>query len=150
MNKIILSDIEKSKEIYPIVLNKIRKYGQKMYKISIVDFINTPDASDKKFKTLLRKLHEITGKDISLIDSYMDGWDTGWKEEDFQDLSFRISLSEPKIIKNISQEEISEIYTIVKSENYKANANDFIERKFSRLFNDYFQRLLEINLQYLL
>jgi hypothetical protein len=150
MNKIILSDIEKSKEIYPVVLNEIRKYGQKMHEVSIVDFLGVSEPSDKKFKILLRKLHEITEKDISLIDSYIDGWDTGWKEEDFQNLSFKISLSEPKIIKNISQEEISEIYTIVKTENYKANANDFIERKFSRLFNDYFQELLEINLKYLL
>jgi hypothetical protein len=131
-------------------LNEIRKYGQKMHEKSIVDFLNAPEASDKKFKILLRKLHKITEKDIPLIDSYIDGWDTSWKEEAFQDLSFRISLPEPKIIKNISKEEIYEIYTIVKRENYRANTNDFIERKFFRFFNDYFQKLLEINLQYLL
>jgi hypothetical protein len=66
MNKIILSDIEKSKEIYPVVLNEIRKYGQKMHEISIVDFLGSSEPSDKKFKILLRKLHEITEKDIPL------------------------------------------------------------------------------------
>jgi hypothetical protein len=150
MNKLILSDIEKSKGIYPIVLNEVKKYGQEMSCISIVDFANTSENSDKKFKDLLRKLHKITGKDIAVIDPCIDGWDYAWNEKDFQDLSFRLSLSEPKIIENITQEEISEIYKIVKDENYKTNANDFIEYKFSRLFNDYFQKLLEINLQYLL
>jgi hypothetical protein len=151
MNKTILSDIERSKEIYPIVLNEIRKCGQKM--LSIFDLFDSD--IDMKFENLLRKLvrklHKITGKDIALIDSYIDdSWDTDWKEEDFEDLSFIISLSEPKIIENISQEEISEICKIVKGENYMVNAYDFIERRFFRYFNDYFQELLEINLQHLL
>jgi uncharacterized iron-regulated protein len=151
MNKIILSDIEKSKEIYPIVLNEIRKYGKNMFDMSMDDFLNTSESSDdKNFKKLLIKLHEITKKDIVLIDSYIDGWDTDWTEKDFQDLSFRISLPEPRTVENISQEEICEIYKIAKEENYKVNANDSIERRFFRYLNDYFEKLLEINLQYLL
>jgi hypothetical protein len=154
MNKTILSDIEKSKETYPLVLNEIRKYSQKISDISIVDSLDSSGDYDMKFENLLRKLveklHKITGKEIAFIDSYIDGWDTGWTEEDFEDLSFKISLSEPKIIENISQEEMYEIFKIVKGENYKASANDFIERRFFRHFNDYFQKLLEINIQHLL
>ena len=148
MNKTILSEIKRAKEIYPLVLYEIRKFGIKMAE-SIDAFSFDGGIPDYN---LLKKLHRITGKDIVIIDSYIDGWESNplWYEYDFQKYSINISLPEPKIIKNITQEELSEIYEIVKSENYSHYASDFFERKFFKEFNDYFQKILEINLQYLL
>jgi hypothetical protein len=153
MNKTVLSEIKNAKKVYPLVLNEIRKFGLRMERH--IDpffdpfFVNDKGPSDK---FLLKKLHKITGKDIAVIDSYIEGWESDpfWREADVQDYSINISLPEPKIIDNITQEEISEIHEIVKSENYKNFTKDLFERKFFREFNDYFQKLLEINLQYLL
>jgi len=147
MNETILSDIKNAKEVYPLVLYEIRKFGIKMAKL--IDAFSFNGIRDRN---LLEKLHKITGKDISIIDSYIVGWESNpfWYEYDFQNYSINISLPEPKVIKNITQEELYEIWEIVKSENYGYYANDFFERKFYRQFNDYFEKLLEINLQHLM
>ena len=144
MNKTILSDIDFAKKTYPIVLHEIRRF----YFNKFLRNIENSMAKNKLFK----KLHEITGKDIDIIDSYISecGWTSKDIEENFQSLSFVISLPEPKIIENITEEEILEIYKIVKSENFRIYANDYIEHMFYMQFNVYFQDLLEINLKYLL
>ena len=99
MNKTILSDIKKAKEVYPDVLYEIRKFGIKMAK-SIDAFSFDRIREDN----LLKKLHKITGKDIKTIDSCIDGWESNlsWAEYDFQEYSINISLPEPKVIKNIT------------------------------------------------
>ena len=152
MNKTILSDIKKTKALYPVVFEKVCKYS---YKCKVFDkhFL-------KKKDNLMRRLYKITGKDIALIESCFSEMEIGASYTDIYSdmgyldhlsyISFRVSLPEPKIIESISQEEISEIYDIVKTENYGIYANDYFERKFFKEFNDYFEKLLDINLQYLL
>jgi hypothetical protein len=143
-HKAILSDIERAKTLFPIVSGVIRGFKYDTTSQSITNFMN-------EFDKLLEELHEITGKDIPIIDSYFGGgWETDVDEEDIQDLSFKIALPEPKAIEDISQEEISEICKVVEEENFKIMASDFIEIRFHICFNDYFEKLLEINLQYLL
>jgi hypothetical protein len=139
MNKTILSEIENAKKLYPLVLREISKFYLR---------IELGYASKKK---LLEKLQKITGKNIFIftITSYLYEY-SGETFIEEQNLSFKISMPEPKIIENISQKEIYEIYEIVKKENYRNNANDAIEWIFFRHFNDYFQAILEINFQYLL
>ena len=103
---------------------------------------------------------EITEKGITIVDSSicLFGWETTYLDDyALQNLSIRISLPEPKVIENITEEELYEICEIVKQENYRVRAKfniDLfglnIEHRFSEHFNDYFEKLLEINLQHLL
>jgi hypothetical protein len=147
MNKTILSEIENAKKIYPFVLREIRKFGIKISDQQTLHLLNSDSI-------LSKKLQKRTGKEIAIINSYINSYlirNTGeLDDEDFRNLSLEISMPEPKIIENISQEELEEIYEIVKQENYKKNANDAIEWNFFMHFNNYFQAILEINLQYLL
>ena len=151
MNKTILSDIEFAKKIYPIVVHEFEKFINKNYDDSIFSIIDCDSVYLSDFfsqnEYLLKKLNKITGKDINIIDDYINDY---FKHEGLYNLSFRISLPEPKIIENVTEEEIFVIYKIVKSENYKNYANDYFERRFYKQFNVYFQDLLEINLKYLL
>ena len=151
MNETILADIDFAKKVYPVVLHELRKYYYNQF-IRNFAFFSVDTTIRLKFQKLLNKLHVITEKDIAIINSYIDGhgWTSNNIEENFQNLSFLISLPEPKIIKNISMEDIHEINEIVKSENYAIYASHYIEHRFSIQLNDYFQELLEINLKNLL
>jgi hypothetical protein len=145
MHKEIISNIENAKKLYPIIFEILNDFCY-----DDMDSFDEKkmDSFWKRYKKLLIKLSGITGKDISTIDSYIgNDWETDFSKAEIQDISFRISLPEPKFIKNISQKEVNEICEIVKMENYRCIAKDIIERKFHRCLNDYFQRLLEINLE---
>jgi hypothetical protein len=157
MNKEILKEIENAKQIYHLVLTEIRRYAMKIVNslssFSDLDIMFLEDLwRSPSDKTLKEKLHKITGKDTAIISSCISDfiWESGFYDEEYQDLSFKISLPEPKIFISISPEELFQIYEIVKRENYWENANDYIERRFFMYFNNYFEKILEINLEYLL
>jgi hypothetical protein len=153
MNKTVLSEIEKAKNAYPLVLKEIHALYDNYYCQRSSLLKPNVDSEGRLFSNslnkIISKLNEITGKDIVVIASYNE-WYALELQEDYENLSFKISLPEPKIIEDITQAELKEIYEIVKSEDYKKYAHTHIEYKFFNQFNDYFQGLLEINLQYLL
>jgi len=140
MNKTILAEFAKAKNIYPLVLGTLMKHDNRPY------FLENWIPNN----LLLDELKKITGKHITVIDSCFKSMDFICYIEDFEDLSFIISLPEPKIIKNITQEEMAVIAEIVKDEDYRKYTTDNIVYGFFTHFNNYFEKLLEINLQYLM
>ena len=155
MNKVILSEIENAKKLFPLVFRELKKYTTKL---DYQYYSGKRHSWSEKLlseKALLKKLFNITGKDVAIINSYIDfsDWESFFEDKTLYNLSLIISLPEPKIIEDISQEELYEIWEIVTQENYKKSFNRFsgdIEYSFSEHFNDYFEKLLEINLQHLL
>ena len=147
MNKTILSEIENAKKTFPLVFRELKKYTTKL---DYQYYSGKRRSLYEKLlseKVLLKKLYNITGKDVVIINSYIDfsDWESFFEDKTLYNLSFIISLPEPKIIEDISQEELYEIWEIVKQENYKKSFNRFsgdIEHRFSEHFNDYFEKLL--------
>ena len=158
MNKTIVSDIETGKKLYPLVLRELSLYFNNIRQyiaskgISNLGYYFSEESKEKEAE-FHNKLQKITGKDITLIESYLDEYNNNWEDLDSAIYCLKIAMPEPKIVEDISKEELFEICEIVKQENHKNNFNCFsgdIEHRFSEYFNDYFEKLLEINLQYLL
>ncbi|MGO3383315.1 MAG: hypothetical protein ACTIMQ_00950, partial [Acinetobacter guillouiae] len=86
------------------------------------------DEDSLEYQKLSEKLTEITSKDISQYDLWE--W---WETEGIENLSFDICLPEPKIIHNISKQELTEIVQRIKSSDFNTqHANEFINAFYLR------------------
>ncbi|MFW2174059.1 hypothetical protein ACG95N_11125 [Acinetobacter guillouiae] len=117
MNKLrieIEPDFETAQQHYPLVLKLIANY---------TDYCDEfGDEDSLEYQKLSEKLTEITSKDISQYDLWK--W---WEAEGIENLSFDICLPEPKIIHNISKQELTEIVQRIKSSDFHTqHANEFI------------------------
>jgi hypothetical protein len=132
MRRELEPNIGKAKKLYPQIVGLIEKYTEYCDE--------NGDEEDIEYKKVELKLHEITGKDISQYNLF-----EYWEEEGLEVLSFRISLPEPNIINNITEEELTEIINILKDDDFEdKNGNDFAE-EFKYYLDKYYHRLLEIN-----
>ena len=120
---------------YPVILKLISDYTE------YCDAFGDEDSSE--YQKLEGELHQLTAKDMSQFNLYE--W---WEEEGIEVLSFRISLPEPKVMHNISKNELTEIVKRIKKlESDSLHPNDFINTFYIyTVFGDgYFYKLLELN-----
>ena len=117
MRKELEPNMEIAKKLYPRIKKLIEKYTEYCDE--------NEDEEDIEYKKLEKKLHEITGKDISQYNL----WEY-WEEEGLEPLAFKIALPEPNIVNNITKDELKEIIQIIKEDIFEENDmdNDFHKR----------------------
>jgi hypothetical protein len=120
-----------AEQLYPIIKNLIEKYTEYCDKNGDEDLI--------EYQKLESKLYEMTDKNISQYN--LQEW---WEEEGLEVLAFRISLPMPKILLNISRDELLEIVNQIKS-GIENDCEDSFKRDFIYLEADYYHELLKIN-----
>ena len=134
MRKELEPDMETAEKLYSQIIELIEKYT------GYCD--ENGDEDNIEYKKLENKLHEITGKDISQYNL----WEY-WEEEGIEVLSFKISLPEPNIVKNITKDELTEIVKRLKVSIFEQNCkNEFME-EFKYHLDGYYHKLLEINFE---
>ncbi len=113
-------NFETAQQHYPLVLKLIANY---------TDYCDEfGDEDSLEYQKLSETLTEITSKDISQYDLWE--W---WEAEGIENLSFDICLPEPKIIHNISKQELTEIVQRIKSSDFNTqHANEFINAFYLR------------------
>jgi hypothetical protein len=139
MRKELEPDIDFAKKIFPEVKELIEKSGKVM--------------SNYAYNKLEKKLHELSGKDISKYD-IEKAWDTYDPHEDLMsnivnNLSVRICLPDPKVVPDITKEEVIEIIKRLRFNIFgKLSNNDLGDLKYrvEGHLHGYFHKLLEINL----
>jgi hypothetical protein len=132
MRKELWPDMRSAEKLYKKVAKLIEKY---------TDFYDENGDEDHiEYKKLEIQLNEITGKDISQYNLF-----EYWEEEGMEVLSFKISLPEPKIIENITREELTEIITMIKDRDFEnIKGNDFVE-EYKYNLDVYYHKLLKAN-----
>ncbi|MDR1246527.1 MAG: hypothetical protein LBK57_05800, partial [Clostridiales Family XIII bacterium] len=132
MRKELEPDMETAEKLYKEVLKLIEEY---------TDFYDeNGDDEDIEYKKSEAKLKEMTGKDISQYNLF-----EYWEEEGPEILSFKISLPEPKVIENITKEELTEIITTLKDRDFEnIIGNDFVE-EYKYYLDEYYHKLLKVN-----
>jgi hypothetical protein len=132
MRKELEPDMRTAEKLYKKVVKLIENYT--------VFYDENGDEENIEYKKLETKLNEITGKDISQYNLF-----EYWEEEGIEILSFKICLPEPKIIENITKEELAEIIAIIKDGDFEhINGNDFFE-EFKYNLYEYYHKLLKVN-----
>ena len=158
MYKQIEADIKVAKELYPKVKRLIKKYTKFVDKYG--------DENKIEYNKLNEKILKITEKNINcyefnLLEIWKDfiipgknmlkygdskAYMNSWMTRILHITSFHISFPEPKIINDLTREDI--IYIIEKIQNSKYGISD-IENKFLNNFSSslqsYFKKLLKIN-----
>jgi hypothetical protein len=128
-------DFGTAQQLYPTVLELIANY---------TDYCDEfGDEDSLEYQKLSETLTEITSKDISQYDLWE--W---WEAEGIENLSFDICLPEPKIIHNISKQELTEIVQRIKSSDFNTqHANEFINAFYLRTIfsGGYFYNFLKLN-----
>ena len=86
MNETVLADIDSGKKLYPLVLREIINFHHKKFypKFFLNNITIFPLVNRLEEKNLLKTLHSITGKDIDVIDSYINGWESEWIENVYE------------------------------------------------------------------
>ncbi|MEC8122795.1 MAG: hypothetical protein VX125_02905 [Pseudomonadota bacterium] len=141
MNKLrieIEPDFETAQQLYPTVLELIANYTRFCDEFG--------DENSVEYQKLSEKLTQITLKDISQYDLWE--W---WEAEGIENLSFDICLPEPKIIKDISKQELTEIVQRIKKSDFTAqHKNNFIHSFYIRTVfpGGYFYNFLKLNFKY--
>ncbi|WP_287906831.1 hypothetical protein [Acinetobacter sp.] len=141
MNKLrteIEPDFETEQRLYPTVLELIANYTRMCDEFG--------DEDSVEYQKLSEKLTQITRKDISQYDLWE--W---WEAEGIENLSFDICLPEPKILKDISRQELTEIVQRIKKSDFTAQQeNAFIYSFYIRTVfpGGYFYHFLELNFNY--
>jgi Na+/phosphate symporter len=131
MRKELEPDWEIAEKLYPTIKNLIEKYAE---------YCDENDDEDlTEYKKLEDKLSKITEKDISKYN--LQEW---WEEEGLEVLAFRISLPAPKIVSDISREELLEIINQIKN-SVEIDCDDSFKSDFIYYLSDYYHELLEMN-----
>ena len=134
MRKELEPDMETAEKLYSQIIELIEEYT------GYCD--ENGDEDNIEYKKLENKLHEITGKDISQYNL----WEY-WEEEGIEVLSFKISLPEPNIVKNITKDELIEIVKRLKASIFEKNCKNKFMEQFNYHLNEYYHKLLEINFE---
>lgn len=100
------------------------------------------DEDTGEYKKLEEKLHQLTQKDMAQFN--LSEW---WEEEGAEVLSFRISLPDPLLVKDIKKEELAEILNrIADFKQSDKNADDLtFKDQFSFYLDSYYHRFLALN-----
>ena len=133
MRKKLQPDMESAKKLYPHIKKLLEEYT--LY------CDENGDEENSEYKKLENTLHEMTGKDIS----HYDLWEY-WEGEGLEVLSFRIALSEPNIVNDITKDELKEIVKIIKEGIFEENdTDDEFVQDFKYHLSDFYHELLKIN-----
>jgi len=132
MRKELEPDMEIAEKLYSQIKGLIEKYTEYCDEYG--------DGEEIEYKNLENKLYEITGKDISQynLSEYSE-------EEGLEVLSFRISLPEPKIVSDITEEEVTEIVKRIKSDVFQESNENNFKNIFHCYLGDYYHKLLKRN-----
>ena len=120
---------------YPEVLRLILEYS---------DYCDEHgDEDSKEYQRLENKLYEMTGKEMSQFNLWE--W---WEGNGAEYLSFDISLPDPKVVKDITKDELAEIVKRMST----FEAPDLNDKSFKGMFysyicfgSDYFPQFLKLN-----
>ena len=136
---LLRSDIEPNFSIaeqrYPVILKLISNYTE------YCDEFGDEDSS--VYQKLESELSNLTAKDMSPFNVYE--W---WEEEGIEVLAFRIALPAPKVVHDISKNELTEIVKRIKNlQHNHLQQNDFINTFYLyTIFADgYFHHFLALN-----
>lgn len=132
LRKEIEPDIETAEKLYPEVLKLILAY---------TDYCDeNGDEDNSEYQKLENKLHGITGEDISRFNLWE--W---WEAEGAENLSFDISLPDPKIVDNILKTELIEIVKRKLTFVMHNDNDDSFRGQFHYRFGDFYIDFLEKN-----
>jgi len=132
LRKEIEPDIETAEKLYPEVLELILAY---------TDYCDeNGDEDNSEYQKLENKLHGITGKDISRFNLWE--W---WEAEGAENLSFDISLPDPKIVDNILKTELIEIVKRKMTFVMHNDNDDSFKGQFHYRFGNFYIDFLEKN-----
>ena len=132
-------DMAVAKKLYPQIKELLEKYTE------YVD--ENGDEENIEYKKVEKKLHEITGKDMSQYDLLYY-----WEGEGLEVESFRIALPDPKIVNDITKDEVIEIVKRMdkhffddNGEYEKIDGEDEFTHQFKLYLKEYYHELLKIN-----
>ncbi len=127
-------DFETARERYDEILKKILAYA---------DYCDAHrDESGEKYRELENELYEITGKDMSKIDLW------GWLiVEGAENLAFDVALPEPRLVPDITKDELREIVERMTSFELHKFDDEFLNAFYDRAHcvGFYFSDFLELN-----
>lgn len=123
-----------AEKLYPGILKLILAY---------TDFCDeNGDEDTLEYQKLEEKLRQLTQKDMTQFN--LSEW---WEEEGAEVLSFRISLPDPLLVKDIKKEELAEILNRIagfKQPDKNSDALTFKDQ-FSVYLDSYYHRFLALN-----
>ena len=133
MRNILEPDWETAESLYPIIKTLIENYE------TYCD--ENGDEELTEYKKLETKLHELTKKDMS----HYELWEW-WEGEGLEVLSFRVSLPEPNIVRDISKEELLEIVKRLKTpKDFPLNSGNSFKDDFGYYIDNYYYDLIKRN-----
>ncbi len=132
LRKEIEPDIGIAEKLYPEVLKLILAYT------AYCD--ENGDEDNSEYQKLEKKLHEMTGKDMSKFNLWE--W---WEVDGAENLAFDICLPDPKIVENITKEELTEIVRRKKTFLMHDKNDESFKGQFHYRFDDYYIDFLEKN-----
>ncbi len=125
-------DFETAERLYPIVLKSIMDYTEYCDENGDEDF--------SEYEKLATSLHQLTGKDMSQYNLWE--W---WEEEGAEVLAFKIALPNPKVVDNVTKEELTELVSRLKAIKTLNEQDTSLKAKFIYHLDEYYFRFLEIN-----
>ncbi|MTG97403.1 hypothetical protein NWE55_15105 [Myroides albus] len=136
LRKEILPQMNIAQKHYAQVLKSIRDYSQ---------YINEYD--DKHgiiYSKVEEYLSELTQKDLSQYN--LSEW---WEEEEMEVLAFRIALPDPLIVKHVSQEELTQVITKIKTFEDQLGQEEVLtfEQEFGLYLDEYYHKWLKLNFE---
>lgn len=129
-------DYEMARKRYDGILKKILAY---------TDYCDAHgDESGEKYRELENELHAITGKDMSKFDLWE--W---WEADGAENLAFDIALPEPRLVPDITKDELREIIERMTSFEPQESEDEFLDEFYDRpnfaCEGGYFTEFLKLN-----
>lgn len=132
LKKEIEPQLDMAEQRYPKILKLIMAYADYCDK--------NGDEDHAEHKRLEEKLHLLTGKDMSRFNLWE--W---WEGDGAENLAFNISLPEPRVVDNITKEDLAEIVRRLKTYQEPAKNETLMGILFNGHRSNYFQKFLKIN-----
>ncbi len=97
------------------------------------------DEDNEQYKKIETRIGKLTGKDMSRYNLYET-----WESEGSEVLSFRIGLPDPEKVDNITDDEIREVVTRIRTFDYPEKVESF-EDAFGMYLDHYYHSFLKLN-----
>jgi len=136
LRKEIEPQLERAEEIYPVILKSLLAYTEYVHE--------NGDEDDVEYQKVVQYLTELTGKNIAESDYAIREY---WEADGEHRESFKIALSEPIVVDNVTKDELLEIITRIKTiELPDYLKTDFIdENGFEWEICSYYHQFLKLN-----
>ncbi|PIF45938.1 hypothetical protein CLU96_2954 [Chryseobacterium sp. 52] len=135
LRKEIEPDFDTAEKLYPEILQLILEYTD--------ECDENGDEDHTAYKKLENTLHEMTGKEMSRFNLWE--W---WEADGAENLAFDIALPDPKIIDNITKNELSEIVRKLKTFEVPGEDTESFKAQFYSnvcFGNGYYYQFLKLN-----